>query len=266
MVLAVLGMLPLACAPAGPPREMAFVSLPPGELEIGCTEGQLGCEDDEVPHLVTLTQGYRMSETEVTRGQFAAALGYDPSAAFGCGQDCPVESVTWSEAAAFANALSEEEGEEPCYACTGSGRAVECAVSVPTSECAGFRLPTEAEWEAAARCGTDLPFAGSAEVDEVAWYAGNSGGGLRTVGLLAPNDCGLFDMSGNVWEWTQDIYGAYPSDPVTDPLGPAQGEGHVNRGGSWHSIGTYTHVAERHKGGLEATSESFGFRVAASER
>lgn len=253
---------PAAVPPA--PREMAFVELPATQFEMGCTSGQSNCEEDELPFEVTLTHPYRLSDTEVTRAQFQEVMGYDPSVVEGCGADCPVDSVQWDEAAAFANALSEEESLQLCYACTGEDAGVVCEVAVPAPECSGYRLPTEAEWEAAARCGTDLQFAGSDSPNEVAWHGGNSGERTHPVARLAPNDCALFDMTGNVWEWTQDVYGPYPTEPATDPVGPSSGLGRANRGGSWSSAGTLLHVSSRHRGGDEAASPAFGFRVAAA--
>lgn len=245
------------------PRDMAFVELPATQFEMGCTAGQVSCEDDETPFEVTLTHPYRLSDTEVTRDQFFEVMGYDPSVLKGCGPDCPVDSVRWDEAAAFANALSVEESLQLCYACTGEDAEVVCEVAVPAPECSGYRLPTEAEWEAAARCGTDLQFAGSNSANEVAWHGGNSGERSHAVAGLAPNDCGLFDMTGNVWEWTQDVYAPYPTEPTVDPVGPSSGLGRANRGGGWSSAGMLLHVSGRHRGGDEAASPSFGFRVAA---
>jgi formylglycine-generating enzyme required for sulfatase activity len=108
-------------------------------------------------------------------------------------------------------------------------------------------IPTGGDWEGAARCGEDLLYAGSNTIGAVGWYDSNSGARTRTVGGLAPNACGLYDMSGNVWEWTNDWYGAYGSAAVTDPIGPA-GAARVCRGGSWGATANGARVANRNCG------------------
>jgi formylglycine-generating enzyme required for sulfatase activity len=181
--------------------------VPAGSFDMGCTPGQTDCEGDEYPvTTITLTRAFYVMETEVTQGQFEGLMGYNPSAFSGCGADCPVEQVNWYQAAAFANAASAAEGFVSCYTCWGSGSAVECEAPADPYACEGYRLLTEAEWEYAARCGSDTVAAGSNTVADVAWYEGNSGYTTHPVAMLSPNACGLYDMSGNVYEWVNDWY------------------------------------------------------------
>lgn len=188
-------------------------------------------------------------------------MGYNPSALTDCGADCPVETVSWYEAAAYTNAVSAAAGLTECYACTGAGSDVVCDVAVDPYDCEGYRLLTEAEWEGAARCGTDVTYAGSNDVSAVAWTSANSGGTKHAVGGLDSNACGLRDLSGNVWEWTGDYYGEYGSAPATDPAGPATGSGRVIRGGGFGGGAADARVAERAGRYGEYGYDALGFRL-----
>jgi formylglycine-generating enzyme required for sulfatase activity len=234
-------------------------------FEMGCTAGMSSCAAHESPaHDVTLTNDFYIGETEVTQAEYEAMMGTNPSYFSSCGSDCPVEQVSWHMSAAFANAVSDSEGLEQCYTCIGSEASTSCTISVDPYSCGGYRLPTEAEWEAAARCGEDTLYAGSTVIGDVAWYSGNSGSTPHTVATKASNACGLYDMSGNVWEWSQDWYSSsyYSSSPGTDPGGPTSGGNRVYRGGSWSSDPTYARVAVR--GGSDPTFRysDFGLRLA----
>jgi formylglycine-generating enzyme required for sulfatase activity len=236
-------------------------------FEMGCTAGMADCEEHESPaHFVTLTNDFFIGETEVTQGEYEAMMGTNPSNFSSCGLDCPVEDLSWHEAAAFANAVSDSEGLEQCYTCTEDGSifGLDCPVAIGPYSCDGYRAPTEAEWEAAARCGADTLYAGSTVIGHVAWWEGNSGGTTQPVATKISNDCGLYDMTGNVWEWTQDFYSAsyYSTSPDIDPVGATSSTDRTTRGGSWYNSLEYLPVSRRY-GNLPWWSNfQTGFRLA----
>lgn len=247
------------------PHGGTLVLIPAGTFDMGCTAEQTDCRPDESPVMpVTLTHGHYIGETEVTQAEYQAVMESTPSYNGPCGGACPAENLTWSMAAAFANALSETEGLTSCYTCEGSGNSVECDVSMSPYACDGYRLPTEAEWEGAARCGEGFQYAGSDTVEEVAWDYDNSRNSTQPVATLAPNGCGLYDMSGNVAEWVQDWYGGeyYTDEGRTDPEGPSSGDARVFRGGGAGSFPSFVRVASRRANYPEDTSYFLGFRVA----
>ena len=239
---------------------MSLLVLPGGTFDMGCTASQAGCVTNESPvHAVTLTHDFWVADTEVTRGQWQALMGNDPSYFPLCGMACPVEWVNWWEALEFANAVSTAEGLAKCYSlygCTGTtGVDRDCAGANITStsgsiyDCVGYRLPTEAEWEYAARAGGDLfAYAGSGTLEDVAWFGINSGSTPHPVGTKDPNAWDLHDLSGNVWEWTSDGWddAYYASSPTTDPEGPGVSDDRVLRGGSWGSPAGSNRVAYRY--------------------
>ena len=194
--------------PQGIPN-IAFVQIPVGNFQMGSTNG----DDDEQPvHTVRLSS-FSMSATEVTQGQWKAVMGDNPS--YFEGEDLPVEQVSWDDVQTFIRRLNTLQGCRRCY-----------------------RLPTEAEWEYAARAGTTGDYAG--DLDAMGWYVENSGRKTHPVRQKRRNAWGLYDMHGNVWEWVADWYGhRYPSGTVTDPTGPETGSRRVSRGGSWgHTAGS----------------------------
>lgn len=243
------------------------VEVLPGTFEMGCTGGQWDCAADETAHVVTLRQAYLVGVTEVTQRQFEAALGYDPSHFSHCGATCPVETVSWHEAAAYANALSAQERLSECFVCTGSGKEVECAVVGNPYDCGGYRLLTEAEWEWAARCGQDLTYSGANRIAKVGWIGDNSDYETHAAGELEPNACGLYDMSGNVYEWTMDGYADYDGAAV-DPVGDPEAAERVMRGGSYAADDAWwARVALRYHLPPEiGTADYVGFRIARSIR
>ena len=174
--------------------------------------------------------------TEVTQSQYESVMGTNPSHFSSCGGDCPVEKVSWDDAVAFADALSKKEGLTPCNQGSGWSSGLDCT---------GYRLPTEAEWEVAARGGQDLLYSGSNTIGDVAWYKSNSNRKTHRVGSKSPNAYGLYDMSGNVWEWVWDRNSsdAYQRRLNVDPKGPQSGGLRVYRGGSWRDDAALASVA-----------------------
>ena len=203
---------------------------------------------------VTLTRGFWMGETPVTQGLYAAVMGVNPSqfrsALSGA---MPVERVSWRDSVGFANELSRMVGSRPAYEV--SGDEVRWDQAAP-----GFRLPTEAEWEYAARAGQDFEFAGSDDADLVAWTWQNSGGRPHPVGRKSPNAWGLRDMSGNVSEWCWDRYGDYSRSGSVDPAGPSRGRNRVIRGGSWGSGPRIARVAYRDRNEPGFRDSNLGLR------
>jgi len=222
---------------------------------MGDTRGE--GQTDELPtHQVTLSSFY-IGKYEVTQAEYQAVMGTNPS--HFSGSDKPVENVSWFDAVEYCNARSIQEGLTPCYNTTN---IQECNFSVN-----GYRLPTEAEWEYAARGGSNNPdylYSGSNDINSVAWNSSNSGSTSHNVGTKTPNGLGIYDMSGNVWEWCNDRYGSYSSSAQSDPVGPATGSYRVTRGGSWYYSATYCRVAYRYDDYPANSNYNIGFRLARS--
>jgi len=230
---------------------MNFVYINPGKFMMGSPSTEPGRGSDEPQHRVTLTKGYYLQTTEVTQGQWKAVMGKNPSHFNDCGDDCPVEKVSWYDIREYIKKLNQLES-------TGK-----------------YRLPTEAEWEYACRAGKKAPFsfgnclsAAQANYDGNYPLSGCSKGQYRKktipVASLAPNDWGLYDMHGNVSEWCQDRYGNYPSGSISDPTGPRSGSPRVFRGGSWDHFAKRARSAHRLSNEPGLRYYSNGFRLAAS--
>jgi len=247
--------------------EYALISAGTFTMGSPTSEPYRGSGEDQ--HTVTLTRDFYIGLYEVTQAQWQALMGNNPSTFSSCGSSCPVERVNWYEAVAYANALSQSEGFEACYTLSGCagdpGEDMECSDNVGFSglDCTGYRLPTEAEWEYAARaCTTTAWYCGSNEscVADIAWYAGST---TQPVGQKNPNAWGLYDMSGNVWEWVWDWYDDFPSS-ATDPTGPSSGQYRVFRGGGWGSDASGVRSADRNYRAPGNRTYDLGFRLARS--
>ncbi|GMQ79795.1 MAG: hypothetical protein BMS9Abin03_234 [Thermodesulfobacteriota bacterium] len=227
---------------------MEFVYIKPGSFMMGSPSNESGRDSDEKQHRVTLTKEFYMQSTEVTQGQWKAVMGNNPSEFKNCGDDCPVEKVSWNDVQEFIRKLNRREGGNR------------------------YRLPTEAEWEYAARAGSTTAFANGgitelkcgfdSNLDAMGWYCGNSNEKTHPIARKQPNSWGLYDMHGNVWEWCQDWYGKYSSSFVTNPTGPSDGSFRVSRGGGWIRNARYCRSALRNRDSPgDRYNAALGFRL-----
>lgn len=232
---------PVPDAPASQPTanepSMKFVFVKGGCFQMGDTFGD-GEADEKPVHEVCVDDFY-MGKYEVTQGQWREVMGNNPSYFKNCGDNCPVEQVSWNDVQEFISRLNRKSGTR-------------------------YRLPTEAEWEYAARSGgRQEKYSGGNDVDTVAWYDGNSGNRTHPVGQKRPNGLGLYDMSGNVWEWCEDWYGTnyYAQSSRNNPKGPSSGSHRVLRGGSWYDNARDTRAADCLVVTPAGRSNFLGFRL-----
>jgi formylglycine-generating enzyme required for sulfatase activity len=229
-----------------------LVSVNAGTFTMGSPASEFGRGADEVQHGVTLTTAFFLGQHEVTAAEWRHALGSSPSNHAGCDR-CPVERVSFLDVARFLDAVNQQ------------------------STMFRYRLPTEAEWEYACRAGTTSSFAmgetllpSQANFDSAFPYAGAPAtpgrGETVPVESFKPNRWGLFDMEGNVWEWTADWYGPYPAGRATDPSGPSNGDLRVIRGGSFYFDANSARCAGRYTHRPQDSGFSLGVRVAATRR
>ena len=219
-----------------------MIAVKGGTFTMGCTSEQGGDFDgDETPTDSVTLSDYYIGKFEVTQELWQAVMGSNPS--YFKGNNLPVEQVSWNDVQEFITKLNQKTG-------------------------ANFRLPTEAEWEYAARGGNksnSYKYSGSNTIGNVAWYWDNSNSETHQVGTKSPNELGIYDMSGNVWEWCQDWYGDYSSGSQTNPTGPSSGSKRVARGGSWDGGAWNCRVSNRGSGTPDYRSNFLGFRLAADK-
>ena len=221
-----------------------MISVPAGEFMMGSSPSEAGRFSDEGPQHRVAVRSFSMGRTEVTQAQWRAVMGSNPGHFTSCGDDCPVEGVSWDEAQQFVVRLSSQTGR-------------------------GYRLPSESEWEYACRAGSQQQYCGGGgdNVEDVAWLESNSGATTHAVALKRPNAWGLYDMSGNVGEWTQDCWNANYNGAPTNGLAWAQGDcsQRVVRGGSWGYFPRGLRAACRGGGSAALRGSSYGFRVARTD-
>jgi sulfatase modifying factor 1 len=243
---------------------------------MGSSPSEEGHQGDETQHEVTLTKGFWMMEHEVTQAEWQSVMGENPATRSAendgvslVDPSYPVHSVDWNESVAYANRASERDGLTACYSGDGA----------PLRGCTGYRLPTEAEWEYAARGGGTTKYAGTSDESAVCGFANvadasakrkwsqwtafgcdDGVSGLASVKQYRPNGYGLYDMTGNVWEWTQDWYGDY-GGAANDPTGAASGSDRVFRGGCWRNDPSLARVAFRKWSAPGRRGYDLGFRL-----
>ena len=239
------------------PMGMKFVYISPGSFMMGSMPDVPGRDDDETQHKVTLTRGFYIQTTEVTQGQWKKIVTegqwkkiteMNPSYFWRCGDNCPVERVSWNEVQEFIRLLNKREGTDK------------------------YRLPTEAEWEYVCRTGIPLPPPDDGSknsirvnkedlnLDEIAWFCKNSDIKTHPVAQKKPNLLGIYDMFGNVAEMCQDWYNVYPSEDVTDPL-PQFGTLRTIRGCGWSGCGRVCRIENRNRISPKRKKNTVGFRL-----
>ena len=219
-----------------------MVRVEAGTFTMGATPEMENPWDGEKPtHQVTLTNDYYIGKYEVTQALWQAVMGNNPS--YFKGDNLPVEKVSWNDCQEFISKLNTITGKT-------------------------FRLPTEAEWEYAARGGKKsrgYQYSGSSNLSDVAWYKDNSGNKTHAVGSKQANELGIYDMSGNVWEWCQDWYGKYSSSSQTNPTGANSGSNRVRRGGGWGGNAWICRSSYRYSYAPGFSNDSLGLRLVLSE-
>ena len=218
-----------------------MVVIPPGSYDRGSVNGD---EDEKPIQHVTIGKAFAIGKTEVTQGQWKAIMGNNPSSYKTCGENCPVEKVSWDDAQIFIQRLNSKTGKQ-------------------------YRLPSESEWEYACQGGENHQYCGSDDLDSVAWYGaysnpkGTSSNSTHPVATKKPNGFGLYDMSGNVYEWVDDSYHPnYLNSPIDGSVWPGNGKERVLRGSSWNGSSLDVRSAGRERSLPVYRDDDDGFRVA----
>lgn len=262
-------------------HELDWVDYEPQWFIMGSPETEMGRGGDEYPHDVEISYPFTIMKTEVTENIYAAVMGdiYTSEC-----WDCGYGGISWHDAAYFANLLSILENRESCYTCQYDWQSeqIYCAYESDPFECLGYRLPTEAEWELAARNNKESPFLDGGElyddgescsssqltsgndIKEMAWFCGNSGLSVQPVGTLSANPAGLVDIHGNLWEWTSDSYESWEQNYEKNPY-YNNDDIRVLKGGSFSSIPNELRFAKRLRATSTFDEENYGFRLIRSK-
>lgn len=255
-----------------------FILIPPGKLTMGSDNAFGGRHEDERLHKVTITKSYYLGKYEVTQEIWTKITGKKPFTFPNCGPKCPVESITWCDAVIFANLFSAQQKLDPVYSLKGQKTVFTVDMfGMDQMKCSGFaarvqanhnangyRLPTEAEWVHAAKAKGKNRYAGSDNPDLVSWYRKTSNHRPHHIGKLQPNQWGLYDMTGNVWEWCWNNHAQHPEEDQIDPMGPKSGHSRLLKGGAWDFNAPGGRLDNRNRRGPYYKDYATGLRLARS--
>jgi sulfatase modifying factor 1 len=260
----------LFCATQGHAQKLLntdMVKVEGGAYLMGSKDGDKGAQNDEQKQHEVKINSFEISKFEVTVWQWKkfvkATKSKMPEApTWGWKDNFPMNQITWEQAISYCNWLSKSEKLQPVYFKNGPNYICDFKAN-------GYRLPTEAEWEFAAKGGKlskETKYSGGDNANQIAWHKSNSNGTPHTIGTKMPNELGIYDMSGNLWEWCWDWYNEdyYKTENINNPIGPEMGEKRTVRGGSWDSNFDYLRPANRISTYPDKTHQFYGFRIAKS--